>query len=222
MSEGRKMKKAIALFLLILAASVQASAQGKGIDQQNDRIRNDSSNRQPAVNGGKQDTGAGRGIDFGRGRTPATPQLPNPYRLSFPNDTVLKAAVELLRERKLILDEAVSKADEGLIISQPYTFSKGAVITPGELSRVADVPTTTSAGWTRGRYTLIVEVAPIDGSNSNVSVNARIEGRSDGITGAEWITLKSNGIAEQDFIIGLVQKLTGAPPPGLEGVELEP
>lgn len=216
------MRKAAALLFLLLATSVQALAQGKGIDQQNDRIRGESSNRQPAVNGGKQDTGAGRGIDFGRGRTPVTPQLPNPYRLSFPNDTVLKNVVELMAERKLIVDDAVSKPAEGMLVTQPYTFTKGAVITPGELSRVADVPDATTRGWTRGRYTLMVEVAPIDGTSSNVTVNARIEGRSDSATGAEWVTLRSIGAAEQDFIIALVQRMTGAPPPGLEDVEIEP
>ncbi|HEX5707304.1 MAG TPA: hypothetical protein VFX96_08410 [Pyrinomonadaceae bacterium] len=215
------MKKAAALLVLFLSISAVAYGQGKGIDQQNDRIRNDSSNRQPANNGGKQDTGAGRGVDFGRGRTPTTPTLPNPYRLSFPNDRVLQNVVELMQERKLILDDEVSKPAEGMVVSQPYTFSKGAVITPGELSRIADVPTSTSRGWTRGRYTIIVEVEPIDGTSSNVSVNARIEGRSDGVTGAEWITLPSNGSTEQAFIIALVQRLTGAPPPGLEDVEIE-
>ena len=215
------MKKAFALLVLLLAASTAALGQGKGIDQQNDRIRNDGSNRQPANNGGNQNTGAGRGVDFGRGRTPTPPMLPNPYRLSFPNDKVLQNVVELMQERKLILDDAVSKPAEGMIVSQPYTFSKGAVITPGELARIADVPTSTSRGWTRGRYTIVVEVQPIDGTSSNVSVNARIEGRSDGVTGAEWITLPSNGATEQAFIIALVQRMTGAPPPGLEDVELE-
>lgn len=214
------MKKAAALLVLLLASSTAALGQGKGIDQQNDRIRSESSNRQPANNGGNVSTGAGRGVDFGRGRTPTMPTLPNPYRLSFPNDKVLQNVVELMQERKLILDDAVSKPAEGMIVSQPYTFTKGVVGTPGELSRVADVPNSTR-GWTRGRYTIIVEVAPIDGTSSNVSVNARIEGRSDGVTGAEWITLPSNGATEQAFIIALVQRMTGAPPPGLEGVELE-
>ena len=70
--------------------------------------------------------------------------------------------------------------------------------------------------WTRGRYTLIVEVQPIDSSNTNVSVNARIEGRSDDVLGAQWLSLRSNGTAEQEFLIALVEKVTGGPPPGRE------
>jgi hypothetical protein len=56
-------------------------------------------------------------------------------------------------------------------------------------------------------------VQPIDGMNANVSVNAKIEGRTDGPTGPEWITLRSTGIAEQDFLTALIETVTGGAPP---------
>lgn len=207
------MKSALSFLLLAFAFST-AVAQEKGVDQQNDRIRDSSNNRQPAVNGGKVDTGAGRGMDFGKGRTPTPPPVPNPYRFQTPNDVLAKAVQELMRDRKLILDETGSKVDNGIFISQPYTFTKGSVVTSSELTRLADVPQSDLRSWTRGRYTLLIEVQPIDGSTTNVSVNARVEGRSDNVLGGEWISLRSNGIAEQEFIIALVEKLTGAPPKG--------
>jgi hypothetical protein len=208
------MKKIFALLLLIFAAAVSVQAQEKGVDQQNERIRDGSNNRQPAVNGGKVDTGTGRGIDFGKGRTAAPPPLPNPYRFSVPNDVLTKAVLELMRERKLIPDETVSKPDVGLLISQPYTFTRGSVVTSSELNRVADVPRGDLRNWTRGRYTLIVEVQPVDSSATNVFVNARVEGRSDGVLGAEWVALDSNGTAEEEFLTALIIKITGAAPPG--------
>jgi hypothetical protein len=208
------MKKICALLLLAAAASFPAQAQEKGVDQQNERVRDSGNNRQPTVNGGKLDTGVGRGIDFGAGRTPVAPPVPNPYRFSVPNDVLSKAVVELMAERKLIIDEPSSKPEQGLFISQPYTFTRGSVVTGSELNRLAEVPATDVRNWTRGRYTLIVEVQPIDGVNTNVSVNARIEGRSDGVLGAEWVSLRSNGEAEENFIVNLVRKLTGASPPG--------
>ena len=55
---------------------------------------------------------------------------------------------------------------------------------------------------------------PIDGSNANVSVNAKIEGRSDGATGAEWVTLPSLGQAEEEFLLALIEKVTGSAPRG--------
>jgi hypothetical protein len=209
------MRPLLGILLLALACGVVA-AQEKGVDQQNDRIRDASNNRQPAVNGSKVDTGVGRGMDFGKGKTVTPPPIPNPYRFQVPNDVLTKAAQELMRERKLILDETVSKPDTGLLVSQPYTFTRGSVITTSELNRLAEVPRSDRENWTRGRYTIVVEVQPIDSSNSNVSVNARVEGRSDNVLGAEWLSLRSNGTAEQEFLLALIEKVTGGPPPGRE------
>jgi hypothetical protein len=125
-----------------------------------------------------------------------------------------KAVQELMRDRKLILDDTVSKPDTGLLVSQPYTFTRGSVVTTSELNRLAEVPRADQGNWTRGRYTIVVEVQPIDGSNSNVSVNARVEGRSDNVLGAEWLSLRSTGTAEQEFLLALIEKVTGGPPPG--------
>ena len=88
------------------------------------------------------------------------------------------------------------------------------MVSQAEISRYADAPISASRGWTRGRYTLTVEVQPIDGNTANVSVNAKVEGRTDGATGAEWTTLKSTGLAEDEFLNELVNTVTGAPAPG--------
>jgi hypothetical protein len=209
------MKNIGALILLLLAFGV-AAAQEKGVDQQNDRIRDSGNNRQPAINGGKVDTGVGRGMDFGKGKTQVPPPIENPYRFKVPNDVLSKAVLELMRDRKLILDDAGSKPDNGLLVSQPYTFTKGTVVTASELVRLALVPVSEQRSWTRARYTLVVEIQPIDSSNTNVSVNARVEGRSDNVLGAEWISLRSNGTAEQEFLVALIEKVTGALPPGYD------
>jgi hypothetical protein len=208
--------KPILGFLLLALACTVCAAQEKGVDQQNDRIRDDATNRQPAVNGSKVDNGVGRGMDFGKGRTQTPPPIPNPYRFQVPNDVLTKAVVELMGERKLIVDDTVSKPDNGLLISQPYTFTRGTVVSTSELNRLADIPRTDQGNWTRGRYTIIVEIQPVDSSNTNVSVNARVEGRSDTVLGAEWLSLKSNGTAEQEFLLSLIEKVTGGPPPGRE------
>jgi hypothetical protein len=210
------MRALFVTLLLILTFGITQAQTEKGVDPAGDRIRDGGNNRQPAINGRKTDTGTGRGIDFGKGRTPTPPPVPNPYRFQVPNDVLTKAVEELMRERKLILDDAASKPEKGLLVSQPYTFTKGSVVTSSELNRVADIPESDLRTWTRGRYTIIVEVQPIDSSNTNVSVNARIEGRSDDVLGAQWLSLRSNGLAEEDFLSALVEKVTGAPPPGRE------
>ena len=114
-AKGFSMKTLLAIALLCLSCAVCA-AQEKGVDQQNDRIRDSSTNRQPAVNGSKVDTGVGRGMDFGKGKTQPAPPVPNPYRFQAPNDVLTKAAQELMRERKLIIDDTVSKPETGLLV----------------------------------------------------------------------------------------------------------
>ena len=200
--------------ILALICSLMAFAQGKGVDKNNERVRDTGGSRTPANNGTKTDVGAGRGIDFGSGRTPEAPPIPNPYRLTARRDAIITAVQELMRDRKLVIDDVASKPSDGIIVSQPFTFIKGAVVSQAELSRFAELPQSNARGWTRGRYTLTVEIQPIDGTSSNVSVNAKVEGRTDGATGAEWLTLRSSGLAEDEFLTCLIAAITGSAPPG--------
>jgi hypothetical protein len=197
-----------------MVCCVVVFGQGKGVDKNNERVRDTGGSRTPANNGTKTDVGAGRGIDFGSGRTPETQPLPNPYRFSARRDAILTAVQDLMRDRKLVVDDVASKPADGIIVSQPFTFIKGAVVSQAEISRYALVPESNARGWTRGRYTLTVEVQPIDGTSSNVAVNAKVEGRTDGATGAEWLTLRSTGLAEDEFLSKLIEAITGAVPPG--------
>lgn len=209
------MKRAahLSALIVVLAAATCVFSQGKGVDKQNQRITDNSSNKGAANNGTKTDVGTtGSGINFGKDKSPAHSMLPNPYRMTARRDVIIKAVQDVMRDRKLILDDGSSKPSEGILVAQPYTFIKGAVVAQSELNRYADIVNDTSRGWTRGRYTLTVEVQSIDGVSANVSVNAKIEGRSDGPTGAEWITLQSTGLAEQEFLSALIENLTGAAP----------
>lgn len=203
----------LSALLVVLAASAISFGQGKGVDRQNQRITDNSSNKAPANNGTKQDTGtSGSGINWGGDKTKPPVVLPNPYRLSARRDVIVKAIADVMRDRKLILDDASSKPEEGIIVSQPYTFIKGTVVTQSELNHYANIVADERRSWTRGRYTITVEVQPIDGIASNVSVNAKIEGRTDGPAGAEWITLQSSQFAEQDFLNALIIAITGGSP----------
>jgi hypothetical protein len=203
----------VGLLVLLISSGAALGQAAKGVDKQSERVR-DTGTRTAGTNGAKQDVGTGRGIDFGSGRTPTVMLLPNPYRMTARRDVLVKAIQDLMTDRKLVVDEAASKPSDGIIVSQPFTFIKGAVVSQAEISRYADVPISASRGWTRGRYTLTVEVQPIDGMSANVSVNAKVEGRTDGATGAEWTTLRSTGLAEDEFLSDLVTAITGAAPPG--------
>jgi hypothetical protein len=210
----KEVKRALAIIFITLLAAIGCAAQEKGVDRQNDRIRDQGQGRGAGENGSKQDNGSGRGMDFGKDRTVEPPPIANPFRFTTRRDTLMRAIEELMRDRKLILDDAASKPNDGILVTQPYTFTKGAVVSESELNRYAALPAANSRGWTRGRYTIIVEVQPIDATNINVSVNAKIEGRNDGASGAEWVTLRSTGEAEEEFLGALVENVTGAPAPG--------
>ena len=129
--------------------------------------------------------------------------------MSARRDAILKAVAEVMRDRKLILDDASSKLDEGIMVTQPYTFIKGNVVSGPQLNRYASLVSTETRNWSRGRYTITVEVQPIDGVSANVFVNAKIEGRVESATGAEWISLPSTGEAEQEFLDDLIKNVTG-------------
>lgn len=208
------MKRVIAAFSALILSAVGAYAQAKGVDQQGVRIRDSGSESTPVNNGAKQDTGSGRGINFGKDRSPDIPIVPNPYRFTARRDALIQAVKDLIRDRGLILDEAASRADEGIFITQPYTFTKGAVVSRAELNRYTDLPPSTGRGWTRGRYTLVIEVQAIDAVSANVAVTAKIEGRTDGATGAEWSTLRSIGVVEQEYLGDLIGSVTGNNPLG--------
>lgn len=199
-----------AIILSLFAFGAHAQEQEKGVDRQNNRIRDEGNDRTPGVNGANTSTGTGRGIDFGK-KSPTLPPIANPYRINARRDTVINAVQELMRDRGMTVDSASSKPANGLIISQPYTFVKGAVVALSELSQRTNLGDDDRRSWMRGRYTLVVEAQAVDATTTNVSVNARIEGRAESPTGAEWVSLRSNGATEQDFLGALIEKITGAP-----------
>lgn len=200
------------IFLTLAVAAfgtvLTANAQEKGVDPQTRQIRRASDGSNP----NRDNTGAGRGIDWGKGKTRESRTVPNPYRLASKRDILLNTIQDLLKERKLVMDTAASRLDRGIIVTQPYTFVKGAVVARGELLRYAELPDRDEISYTRGRYTLTIEVQSIDGINNNVSVNAKVEGRQENLTGAQWMTFSSSGVAEQEFLAALVELVTGKNP----------
>ena len=198
------MKRNIVLLIAIVLFSSAAHAQ-KGIDPQTQKIREE----------GVKTTGTqrsneplGRSIDFGGGKTKVRDQLANPYKMNARRDVLIENVLEIFKEQKLLVNDAATRKADGIIISEPYVFAKGAVITRNELNRYAILPDS-GTSWTRGRYTLIVEILSIDGIQNNVSVTAKVEGRSENGLQSEWTTLSSTGAAEDEFLVKLVEMVTG-------------
>jgi hypothetical protein len=194
-----------ALAALTLGCCAVSSFAQKGVDSQTNTIKAESNKVTTRGND------ASRSIDWGKGKTRVRNLLDNPYKLSARRDVLVKNIVDALREKKIIVDEASSRMGTGLIVTQPFVFAKGAVITQNELNHYALLDAGDNA-WTRGQYTLTIEVQPIDGIHNNVSVVAKVEGRAGNGLTSEWITLRSSGVAEDEFISKLVELVTGNSP----------
>jgi len=198
------MKKLFYLIPAIIFLSVTAFAQ-KGIDTQTNKIKQEG-NKTTGQSSSNEPNG--RSFDWGRDKTKVRERLANPYKMNSRRDVLVENVVDILKNNKLIVDESASRMKEGIVVTQPFIFAKGAVITRNELNRYA-VLQNSDTSWTRGRYTLIVEIQSIDGIQNNVSVTAKVEGRSENGLVSEWTTLQSSGAAEDEFLVKLVEMVTG-------------
>lgn len=177
----------------------------KGVDSQTQTIKE---------NGNKVTTRGNdvtRSFDWGKGKTRVREMLANPYKLNSRRDVLIESIVDTLREQKIVVDEASSRPKDGIIVTQPFVFAKGAVVTQSELGRYGIVESTQTA-WTRAQYTLTIEVQSIDGVQNNVSVNAKVEGRAGNGLVSEWVTVRSSGLAEDNFLAKLIEAVTGVSP----------
>ncbi len=189
-------------FLLLFGTAVFAQ---KGVDTQTQTIKEETNKVTSRPND------VSRSINWGKDKTKVPEPLPNPYRLNSRRDVLLSTIEDALREKKIVVDEASSRLKDGLLVTQPYIFAKGSIIAQNELNRYAILePTDTT--FTKAQYTLTIEIQPIDGIRNNVSVIAKIEGRAGNGLSAEWVTLRSSGLAENEFLAKLIELVTGESP----------
>lgn len=210
------MKKFLFPFALIFVCSAFAFGQ-KGVDTQNQKIQENNNKTTQTTGNNPTNNAGGNSWDWGAGKTKVRNRLENPYRMNARRDSLVESVMDVLQEKKIIVDDASSRPKDGIIVTQPFIFAKGAVITRNELSRYAILPASDTS-WTRGRYTLTIEIQSIDGVQNNVSVTAKVEGRSENGLQSEWTTLQSSGAAEEEFLKKLVEAVTGVsldePTPG--------
>lgn len=191
-------------FVICLLLSIGAAAQ-KGVDSQTKTIKQAGDKVTSRTNDVSRD------FSWGKGKTKIRERLPNPYKLSSRRDVLIATIIDTLKEKRILVDEASSRIKDGIIVTQPFIFAKGTVVTQNELNRYGTLDSAETA-WTRAQYTLIIEVQPIDGVQNNVSVNAKVEGRAGSGLIAEWVTVPSSGVAEDEFLAKLIEAVTGNSP----------
>ena len=206
MSTPIKMKLGAAVVVMFLIQNVSAQTQN-GNDTQTRKIKEET-NKTTTRESGEPPA---RSFDWGKGKTEVRDRLPNPYKVNSRRDVLVEMIMQVLKDRKMVVDEASSRLKDGIIITQPYVFSKGPVITQNELNRFG-ILTFADTAWSRGQYTLTIEVQSIDGIQNNVLVNAKVEGRAGNGLTSEWRTVQSSGLAEDEFLAKLVEMVTGSSP----------
>lgn len=204
MSMCNTMKTLILPVVAVFALGTAVFAQ-KGIDTQTQKIKEESNKVTSRGND------ATRSFDWGKGKTKVRDRLPNPYKLNSRRDQLIETIEDALREKRIIIDEGSSRPKDGLIVTQPFVFAKGPVTTTSELGRYGVLQFGDTA-WTRAQYTLTIEVQSIDGMQNNVSVIAKVEGRSANGMTSEWVNVQSSGLAEDEFLAKLVELVTGESP----------
>ncbi|MBL8125425.1 MAG: hypothetical protein JNJ39_15085 [Blastocatellia bacterium] len=192
----------VVLSIGVLFALDSVGAAQKGIDTQTQKIK-ETTNKTTS-----RESDATRSFDWGKGKTQVRERLANPYRLASRRDVLVETIKQVLRDSKFVVDEASSRFSDGIIVTQPFQFAKGPVLAQSELLRYAILQTSDTA-WSRARYTLVIEVQSIDGVQNNVTVNAKVEGRSGTGLGSEWTTLQSSGLAEDEILKLIVEAVTG-------------
>ncbi|MEO6654733.1 MAG: hypothetical protein ABIO36_01485 [Pyrinomonadaceae bacterium] len=198
------MKSVLILVFAIIVFGPAIFAQ-KGVDTQTKTIKEEGNKVT------SRGTDVTRSFDWGKGKTKVRDRLPNPYKLNARRDVLIETILDALRERKIVVDEASSRPKDGMIVTQPFVFARGSVVTRNELNRYAILETSDSA-WIRAQYTLTIEVQSIDGIQNNVIVNAKVEGRAGNGLTSEWVTVRSSGIAEDEFLSKLIELVTGNSP----------
>ena len=201
-------RSTVVLVFLLFTGSTIVAQTGKGVDTQTRKIKDDSS--QTATHP-RNETDARKSFDWGKDKTKTRDPLPNPYPVTARRDAIVDVISQALQEKHLLIDEAASRVKEGFIITQPFVFAKGPVTSKSELSRFGQIPYEDTA-WSRGQYTLTIEVQPVDATRVNVSVIAKVEGLSGTGFLSEWRTIQSSGLAEDEFLAKLVEMLTGKNP----------
>ena len=99
---------------LVLTAFSSVLAQ-KGIDTQTTTIKNDA-NRTTT----RPTEPPSRSFDWGKGKTEVRDRLPNPYKLNSRRDVLIENIMQVLKDKKMVVDEASSRLADGIIITQPY------------------------------------------------------------------------------------------------------
>ncbi len=137
------------------------------------------------------------------------PPLENPYTIGVPREQILEAAREILKTCAIPLNEDLSKASDGKLVTRNVVFTRG-VTTKSDLEHLATMPAGEVRNWQQGRYYLEITALPLDGKRSQILIAAHIQGKiADAMNSNQWIDGQSTGLLEDQVMRGLAGKILG-------------
>lgn len=146
-------------------------------------------------------------IQFKRPKNP-DPLEDNPKTFTMTREALTDLVKQTLKDMEVPIDEAKSKEKPGILFTKPVIFTKGGP-TGENLEYVSRRPGGEARNWLRGRYSLQIEISPVDPQKTKLFIFARIEGEYQDALGAQWVECPSRGIKENDIMKALVKRISG-------------
>ncbi len=145
-------------------------------------------------------------INFGKPKD--TPPLDNPYTVNVPRDEIAKQIQEVFQTCNIEIDKEKTKVEKGRFVTTSWLFTRG-VNTKTDLQNVSNLPAADARNWLKGRYTLEINILPLDEKRSQLQVITYIQGQIADVAGTKWIDSPSNGSIEDETIRGLAGRILG-------------
>jgi hypothetical protein len=145
-------------------------------------------------------------INFGKPKD--TPPLDNPYTVNVSREEITKQIQEVLQTCNIEIDKQKTNVEKGRFVTTPWLFTRG-VNTKTDLLNVSNLPAADARNWLKGRYTLEINILPLDDKRSQLQVITYIQGQMADVVGTKWVESPSNGKIEDDTLRGLAGKILG-------------
>ena len=142
------------------------------------------------------------------GKPKEIPSLENPYTVNVPRDQIAKEIQEVLQTCNIEIDKEKTKVEKGRFVTMPWLFTRG-VNAKTDLQNVSNLPAADARNWLKGRYTLEINILPLDEKRSQLQVITYIQGQMADIAGIKWVDSPSNGSIEDETIRGLAGRILG-------------
>ena len=142
------------------------------------------------------------------GKPKEEPALDNPYTVNVPREQITQEIKNILQSCNIEMDTDKSKIERGRFVTKSWQFTRG-LNAKTDLENVSNLPAADARSWLKGRYTLEINILPLDEKRSQLQVIAYIQGQIAENIGTKWIDSPSNGKVEDETMRGIAGKILG-------------